>query len=327
MSKLSRRFMLAGLGATGMTGAIASASNAQTPAQTPASEPTPLAQARPSNQGKFADHVILITGATSGIGMATAQSFAQQGAKVFFCGRREDKGAEVEAAIRQSGGEATFMRADVRREAEVKAFVDACVRTYGKIDVAFNNAGILQPQLVNLAEQPTEDFQDCLNTNVLGTFLSMKYELSYMVTNPPSGSFGTKGVIINNASVSGHVGFGLISPYSASKHALLGLTNCAAIEYGLQGVRVNSISPGGVDTAMRRQSFLARGFPSDQPLPTVPNLPRRVNTVDEIAQAVMFLASDAASSLFGTDLDLTGGMLTGAYFTQAPPTNRTDEKS
>lgn len=320
MAKITRRRVLVA-GTGGLTGlTVMTRGQAQDEAQS-------LEANQSTRSDRFGDRVILITGATSGIGEATAKAFAQAGAKVFFCGRRENLGRSVEAQIRASGGEATYMRADVRREADVKAFVDACVQKYGKIDVAFNNAGILQPQLVNLAEQPTEDFQDCINTNVLGTFLSMKYELPYMVKNEPSGAFGTRGVIINNASVSGHVGFGLISPYSTSKHALLGLTNCAAIEYGSQGIRINSISPGGVDTAMRRQSFLARGFPANQPLPTVPNLPRRVNTVDEMAQAVMFLASDAASSLFGTDLDLTGGMLTGAYFTQAPPESSNDEKS
>jgi NAD(P)-dependent dehydrogenase (short-subunit alcohol dehydrogenase family) len=309
---LSRRHMLT-VGATGLAAAIAVAPKSQAQTQQPVATATTV-----NPKGAFTDKVVLITGATSGIGKATAKAFAKADAKVFFCGRRENLGANVEREIRAMGGEATYMRADVRQADQLKAFVDACIAKYGRLDIAFNNAGILQPQLVNLAEQPVEDFQNCMNTNVLGTFLSMKYELPYMVRNEPRGEFAARGVLINNSSVSGHVGFGLISPYSASKHAILGLTNCAAIEYGSQGIRVNSISPGGVDTAMRRQSFKARNFPDSQPLPTVPNLPRRVNTVDEIAQAVMFLASDAASSLSGTDLDLTGGMLTGAHFTQAP---------
>jgi NAD(P)-dependent dehydrogenase (short-subunit alcohol dehydrogenase family) len=123
--------------------------------------------------------------------------------------------------------------------------------------------------------------------------------------------------IINNSSVSGHVGFANIVPYSASKHAIMGITQSAAIEYRPRGVRINSISPGGVDTPMRRQAYLAQGVDPNQPLPTVPNFQRRVNTVEEMAEVVMFVSSDGASSVFGTDIDVTGGMLTGAFFTQA----------
>ncbi len=153
-------------------------------------------------------------------------------------------------------------------------------------------------------------------TNASGVFYSMKYELPFLMKNEPWGVFGTRGVIVNNASTSGHRGYARISPYSASKHAIIGLTRCAALEYGGEGIRINSISPGGVDTPMRRRAYDAQGYKGEHPAP-MPNIPRRVNTVEEMADVVMFMASDAASSLMGTDLDVTGGNLTGAYFTQA----------
>ncbi|MDF5731438.1 MAG: SDR family oxidoreductase [Rhizonema sp. PD38] len=307
---LSRRKML--LGGIGLAGVTVAMGSERIQANTVASQPS---AANP--QGKFAGKVVLITGATSGIGEGTAYAFARLGARVFFCGRRENLGQQVAARIKEFGGEATYMRADVRREEEVKAFVDRCVSQYGRIDIAFNNAGIATSKNATVVDQPLADWQDILTTNATGVFLSMKYELPYLLRNQPQGTYGTKGVIINTASVSGHVGFANISPYSASKHAIVGVTQCAALEFGPKGIRINSISPGGVDTPMRRRAYLAQGFSPDQPLPTVPNLPRRVNTVEEMANAVMFIASEEASSIFGTDIDVTGGMLTGAYFTQA----------
>jgi NAD(P)-dependent dehydrogenase (short-subunit alcohol dehydrogenase family) len=186
------------------------------------------------------------------------------------------------------------------------------VARYGRLDIAFNNAGILQPKNAPLAEQLTADFMDVMQTNVLGYFLCMKSELPVMLANQPWGAYGTRGVIINNASTSGHRGYARISPYSTSKHAVLGLTKCAALEYGERGVRITSISPGGVDTPMRRLAGQLQGYSGSQPA-YMPNIPRRVNTVEEMADVVMFLASDAGSSLQGTDLDVTGGNLTGAY--------------
>ena len=246
----------------------------------------------------------------------TAQYLAQLGAKIFFNGRRAKLGNEVAQEIRANGGEATYYQSDVRVEEQVKAFVDACVKQYGKIDIAFNNAGVTNQQQASLADQPTDDWENVMNTNARGVFLSMKYELPYLLQNEPDGRFGIRGRIINNASISGHVGFGSISPYSTSKHAIIGMTKCSAIEYGPQGIQINSISPGGVDTPMRNQTYLARGMSRDE-IPTVPNFQRRVNTVQEMADVVAFLSTSDASSIFGTDLDLTGGMLTGAYFTQA----------
>lgn len=309
MPDITRRQILTtgAVAASGLATAIA-AGNAQANTQ----QPVAPESSKVSQSGKFAGRVVLITGATSGIGEGTAYAFAREGAKVFFCGRRENLGKQVEAKIKGFGGEATYQRADVRREEDVKNFVEAAVRKYGRLDIAFNNAGIATTKGVPIVEQPSSDFLDIMTTNAAGVFYSMKYEIPHLLRNEPWGAYGTRGVIINNASTSGHRGYANISPYSASKHAILGLTRCAALEYGDEGVRIDSISPGGVDTPMRRRATEAGGYTGPHPAP-MPNIPRRVNTVEEIANLVMFLASNAASSLMGADLDVTGGNLTGAY--------------
>ena len=287
-------------------------------AGTPDAATRPVSFARGSAGGRFAGKVVLITGATSGIGEETAYAFAREGAKVFFCGRREGLGKGVEARIRGFGGEGTYMRADVRREADVKAFIEGCIQTYGRIDIAFNNAGMGAPILAPIPDQPLADFEDVMRTNAFGVFLCLKYELPHLLRNAPSGAFGTRGVVINTASTSGLTGFANISPYSASKHAIIGLTKCAALEYSPLGIRVSSISPGGVDTPMRHRAYQGRVLPG-QPDPPAPNLYRRTNTVEEMAQVVLFLASEAGSAITGTDIDVTGGYHAGAHLTMAPP--------
>lgn len=290
---LTRRQMI-GAGAIGLAVAAGGTTYAST------LKPVAPERGKANPDGKFKDKVVLITGATSGIGEGTAYAFAKEGAKVMFCGRRENLGREVENRIKGNGGEATYMRADVRREQDVRAFVDGCVKKYGHIDVAFNNAGI-EAKAANLAEQTLEDFTDVINTNVVGYFLSMKYEIPQMLKQGG-------GIIVNNASVSGHDGFALISPYSASKHAIIGLTKCAALEYTPQNIRINSFSPGGVDTPMLRRALKGFGVTAAQAATGVPI--RRINTVEEMAHIVMFMSSDEASSIAGMDMDVTGGMLT-----------------
>ena len=263
-------------------------------------KPPAPASGKANSNGRFQDKVVLITGATSGIGEATARAFAREGAIVHFCGRREALGNKIFQEINAQGGRSSYQKADVRNEQEVKAFIDTCVQKYGRIDIAFNNAGI-EATAAPLAEQSLENFTNVMTTNVVGYFLSMKYEI------PPMLQRGG-GVIINNASVSGHDGFALISPYSASKHAIIGLTKCAALEYTPKNIRINSISPGGVDTPMLRRALKGFGLTSEQAAAGVPI--RRINTVEEMARMVMFLSSDDASSVAGTDIDVTGGMLT-----------------
>jgi NAD(P)-dependent dehydrogenase (short-subunit alcohol dehydrogenase family) len=260
----------------------------------------PAPQATTNPKGKFAGKVVLITGATSGIGEGTAYAFAKEGAKVFFCGRRENLGKQVEAKIKSFGGEATYMQADVRKEADIKAFIDGCVKKYGRIDIAFNNAGI-ESKPATIAERSLEEWMDLMNTNATGVFLSMKYELPHMLRQGG-------GVIVNNASVSGHVGFATIAPYSASKHAVISLTKVAALEYADKNIRVNSVSPGAVDTPMLRRALAAwktdfKAVSQDYPI-------KRIVNVEEIARTVMWLSSDDATCITGMDVDATGGYLT-----------------
>jgi NAD(P)-dependent dehydrogenase (short-subunit alcohol dehydrogenase family) len=251
----------------------------------------------PPGSGQFAGKVVLITGATSGIGKVTAQAFAREGAKVFFCGRRENLGRAVEAEIRQAGGEATYMRADVRQADEVKAFVDACVAKYGRLDIAFNNAGVDYPPNA-IADTPINEFDDLMNTNARGVFLGMKYQIPYMVENG--------GSIINMASIGGHRAFPNIVGYGASKAAVIHMSKAAAQEYG-RTIRVNVISPGAINTAMLDRVKRDWQVTEEQLIAPYPS--KRVGQPEEVANSVLWLASDAASYVSGMQFEIDGGGL------------------
>lgn len=303
MSGLSRRKVL-NLGAAGAAGTIAAVATEKATAK---SDRSTIAQStRSDSNRRFDGKVVLITGATSGIGEATARAFAKEGAIVHFCGRRERLGEQVASSIQNAGGKASYQRADVKIDRDVKAFVDTCVKRYGKIDIAFNNAGIETRKPAPLAEQSLADWNDVMTTNVTGYFLAMKYEIPVMLKNQSWGAYNTRGIIINNASVSGHVGFANIGSYSTSKHAVIGLTKCAALDYGNQGIRITSISPGGVDTPMRWRALDSLGIDRNSP---PPNIVRRINTPEEMARVVMLLSTEETTSIMGTDLDVTTGML------------------
>ena len=255
---------------------------------------------RADPNGDFADTVVLITGATSGIGHATAIAFANRGAKVFFCGRRNELGLANQEQIRSTGGDATFHRADVREDAQVRDFVAACVARYGRIDVAFNNAGIETPRAAPLHEQSINDWDNVLRTNTRGVFLSMKHELPHMMA-------AGRGVIINNSSVSAEVGFPTISPYNASKHGIASLTKVAALEYADKNIRVNAVAPGAVDTPMLRRAAAAFGMSYEQIAQDYPV--KRIVSADEIARVVMWLALPDAGAIHGTNIDASAGYL------------------
>ncbi|WP_043636462.1 SDR family NAD(P)-dependent oxidoreductase [Nonomuraea candida] len=297
----TRRGLLA-TGATGMALAAAGALGATGPASADTQNPPAPSAGRADRRGRFAGKVVLITGATSGIGQATAYEMARQGARVFFCGRREELGRRHERAIRDFGGEATYLRADVSKEADVRAFVSACVRVYGGIDIAFNNAGIESPRAAPLHEQTLEDFEQVWRTNAAGVFLAMKYELAHMVER-------RAGVIVNTASISAEVGFATISPYNASKHAVASLTKVAALEYAGKNIRINALAPGAVDTPMLRRAAEAFGMTYEQIAQDYPI--KRIVQPQEMARVVMWLASEDASAVLGTDVDASGGYLTG----------------
>lgn len=290
-----RRIMLSGAGIAGVAATVLTG-RVQANTQQPVAPET----GRANPNGRFANKVVLITGATSGIGEATARAFAHEGAIVHFCGRREALGEKVAQEINAQGGRASYQRADVRKEEDVKSFIDTCLQKYGRVDIAFNNAGIESPPHP-IAEQSLETWMNVLTTNATGVFLSMKYELPVMLRQKG-------GVIVNNASVSGHVGFATIAPYSASKHAILSLTKVAALEYSDKNIRINSISPGAVDTPMLRRAMKAWNFSPDQVANDYPI--KRLATAEEMARAVMWLSSAEPTSVVGTDIDVTGGYLT-----------------
>jgi NAD(P)-dependent dehydrogenase (short-subunit alcohol dehydrogenase family) len=249
--------------------------------------------------GRFAGKVVLITGATYGIGQTTAEAFARQGAKVAFCGRTEQLGRTVEAGIRKAGGEATYIRADVREPEQVERFVGETAGRYGRLDIAFNNAGVFMPPL-ELQDLSVEQYRNLIATNLDGIFYSMKYELPVMRRQGG-------GIIVNMASVAGHRGYSHTPHYSASKHGVIGLTKAAAVANAKHNIRIVSLSPLAVDTPMLRESFASQNLTYEQMAPNF--VTPRIMKTDEIAHAVMFLASDEATFVNGMDLDVTGGQL------------------
>jgi NAD(P)-dependent dehydrogenase (short-subunit alcohol dehydrogenase family) len=250
-------------------------------------------------QTSFQNKVVLITGATSGIGKVSALAFAKAGAKVIVSGRREAEGQAVVAEIKASGGEATFAKADVAVEAEVAALVTKTVETYGRLDIAFNNAGV---ELTGAIVDATEvDYRRVFDINVWGVITSMKHEIPVMLKQGA-------GVIINTSSAAGHVGMAGASVYVASKHAVEGLTKAAALEYAKQGIRVNAVAPAAIETDMMNR-FTGGG--AEEALSYMRSLHPvgRLGRSEEIANAVLFLASDGASFITGTSLKVDGGFL------------------
>ena len=242
--------------------------------------------------------VVLITGALTGIGRATAFAFAQEGYRIVVSGRRDEPGRALADELRSLDVQVEFVRADVRHEHEVRSLVDQTVAHFGQLDVAVNNAGT-EGQPGPVTEQTAESYAAAFDTNVLGLLLSMKHELRAM---QPRG----KGVIINISSVLGRIGAAGGSVYAASKHAVEGLTKSAALEAAGFGVRVNIVAPGPIETGMLNR-FTGGG---DAKTRMVAQLPLgRAGTPEEIAQAITFLASDKASFITGTSFAVDGGRL------------------
>jgi NAD(P)-dependent dehydrogenase (short-subunit alcohol dehydrogenase family) len=241
------------------------------------------------------DKVALVTGGTTGIGRATAIAFGAAGAKVVFSGRRDAEGEKTAKLIRETGAECLYVHSDASNEEDIKALVQKTVATYGQLDCAFNNAGVESPGKP-LHEQSIEEFDNLMAINVRGLFLCMKYEIQQMLTQ---GS----GVIVNNSSKAGLIGSSGFSPYAASKHAVMGMTRSAALDYANQGIRINAVNPGLIATAMMDR--LSSGS-TDDVGSTVPM--GRMGQAAEVAQAVVFLCSDAASYITGQPLVIDGGL-------------------
>jgi NAD(P)-dependent dehydrogenase (short-subunit alcohol dehydrogenase family) len=246
----------------------------------------------------FENKVALVTGGTSGIGKAAALALATAGAKVVVAGRRENEGREVVQAIGKLGGKALFVKTDVSHEADVKALVDKAVATFGRLDFAFNNAGVEGALNLPTDQQTEENFRHVFDINVLGTLFSMKHEIPAILKNG--------GAIVNTSSVVGQVGLPGYGVYTASKHAVNGLTRSAALEVAKQGVRVNAVAFGTIDTPMvdrfvgeaktnnAQRDWLASVHPVG-----------RLGTVEEAAQAVVALLENPF--ITGSILAVDGG--------------------
>ena len=243
----------------------------------------------------FANKVAIVTGGSTGIGRATALLFARHGAKVVI-GDVNLEGRETVAMIEQEGGTALFVETDVRKAEQVENLVVVAVETYGGLHFAFNNAGIL-PAGVLLADVEEGAFDQVIAVDLKGVFLSMKYEIQCML-----GAGG--GAIVNNASIAGTIAEPGVSPYVAAKHAVIGLSKAAALEYASQGIRINVLAPGLVETAMTKTWFddpsLRTHFLTNTPM-------GRFAQPEEMAHMVMFLCSDAASFAAGQVFVMDGG--------------------
>jgi NAD(P)-dependent dehydrogenase (short-subunit alcohol dehydrogenase family) len=251
-----------------------------------------------TNTFDFSGKVALVTGGSRGIGRATAMLFGQSGAKVVI-GDVDPAGSETVQTIKRDGGDAIFVKTDVSDEGDVKNLVATAVKTYGGLDCAFNNAGVLPPT-VTLAEMDESTFDRTLAVDLKGTFLCMKYEIAHMLQNGG-------GAIVNNASIAGLIAEPGISAYIAAKHGVVGLSKAAAVEYANQGIRINTLAPGLVNTAMTKAWFddpnMRAHFVANTPI-------GRVSQPEEISGMVLFLCSDLASFTVGQTFVIDGGYTT-----------------
>ena len=247
--------------------------------------------------GRMEGKVALVTGASSGIGRASAQAFAADGAKVLVADIDVEGGDETVRTIEEAGGEAIFVETDVTDAAAVQAMVEQAVQTWGRLDCAHNNAGIAEP-MVRMADLTEELWDRIIDINLRGVWLCMKHEIPQMLKQGG-------GTIVNTSSVVGLVGVARQPAYVASKHAIVGLTKAAALDYARKGIRVNAVCPGPIRTPAL-EWFMTQSPQIEKQL-TSGNPSGRLGTPEEIAEAVVWLSSDGASYLTGHTLVADGG--------------------
>ncbi len=246
---------------------------------------------------RFEDKVALVTGGNSGIGRATSLSFAREGARVVIAARREDLGQAVVREIKENSGDAVFIKTDVTHPADVENLFKEIIDRYGKLDYAFNNAGVGGP-MNRLVRQTMENWDLVINTNLRGVWLCLKQEIQLMLKQGG-------GAIVNTASTAGISGSPGAAIYSASKHGVLGLTKSAAADYATKNIRINAVCPGPIMTPMLEEGFTERPAMKEAYLATVPM--GRFGVPQEIAGAVLWLCSAEASFMTGYSITIGGG--------------------
>jgi NAD(P)-dependent dehydrogenase (short-subunit alcohol dehydrogenase family) len=243
----------------------------------------------------------IVTGGTSGIGRETAVLFAKAGAKVVVAGRREPEGEETVELVRAAGGDGLFVKADVSKASEVESLIQKAVEKFGRLDIAFNNAGI-EGVWVPIVTQSEADWDQTIAINLKGVWLCLKYEIRQMLKQ------GGGGAIVNMSSIAGLVGSAGAAAYSASKHGVMGLTKTAALENARRGIRINSVCPAAIETPMADRVF---GAPEVHKYVLGCHPIGRFGRPTEVAEAVVWMCSDRASFMTGQSLVLDGGFLAG----------------